>query len=190
MAPAAPPDRTAATTAAKSPPLASGRAASWTTMMAAASGTAASPGPDRLGPGGASRHHDDPARTEIAARTGRRCRDPVLGGNHQHHPVGNAAGRFHRPCGDRTSTQQEELLGTAEPAARSAGDHDRPDRTGSVQGSASLRRTSAVSSSTPRAKVSSETRIWRARLSIRFSPAERPLSLSRMERFLTTSATW
>ena len=58
------------------------------------------------------------------------------------------------------------------------------------QGSASFRRCSAVSSSTPRAKVSSETRIWRARDSIRFSPADRPLSLSRIERFRTTSATW
>ena len=58
------------------------------------------------------------------------------------------------------------------------------------QGSASSRRFSAASSSTSRAKVSSDTRIWRARLSMRFSPADRPLSLSRIERFRTTSATW
>ena len=58
------------------------------------------------------------------------------------------------------------------------------------QVSASFRRSSAVSSSTLSAKVNSDTRIWRARCSMRFSPADRPLSLSRMERFRTTSATW
>ncbi len=40
------------------------------------------------------------------------------------------------------------------------------------------------------AKVSSDTRICRARVSMRFSPADNPLSLSRMDRFRTTSATW
>jgi hypothetical protein len=49
---------------------------------------------------------------------------------------------------------------------------------------------SAVSSSTFSAKVSSDTRIWRALPSMRFSPADRPLSFSRIVRFRTTSATW
>ena len=56
--------------------------------------------------------------------------------------------------------------------------------------STSSRRASAASSSTLSANVSSDTRIWRARASIRFSPADRPLSASRIERFRTTSATW
>ena len=111
-------------------------------------------------------------------------------GHHQDHTVGRRAGGAHRPGGDRVSGQGEELLAAAEPATRAAGHHDGPDGPRSAQGSASLRRTSAVSSSTPRANVSSDTRIWRARLSMRFSPADRPLSLSRMERFRTTSATW
>ena len=58
---------------------------------------------------------------------------------------------------------------------------------GLVSASSSL--ASASSSVTPMAKVSSETRIWRALVSIRFSPADRPLSLSRIDRFRTTSAT-
>ena len=49
---------------------------------------------------------------------------------------------------------------------------------------------SASSSVTLRAKVSSDTRIWRALVSMRFSPADRPLSFSRIDRFRTTSATW
>ena len=51
-------------------------------------------------------------------------------------------------------------------------------------------RPSAASSFTLSAKVSSETRIWRALASMRFSPADRPLSFSRIDRFRTTSATW
>ena len=78
---------------------------------------------------------------------------------------------------------------------RATGNHHGPHghrhwRRLSADGRASFSRSSAVSSSTARAKVSSETKIWRARLSIRFSPADRPLSLSRIERFRTTSATW
>ena len=57
-------------------------------------------------------------------------------------------------------------------------------------GSASSSFFSASSSVTLSAKVSSDTRIWRAFVSMRFSPAERPLSFSRRERFRTTSATW
>ena len=56
--------------------------------------------------------------------------------------------------------------------------------------STASRRASAASSSTLSANVSSDTRIWRARASMRFSPADRPLSASRIERFRTTSATW
>ncbi len=59
-----------------------------------------------------------------------------------------------------------------------------------LYGRAALRRSSASASLTPMAKVSSETRICRALVSIRFSPAERPRSLSRIDRFRTTSATW
>ena len=59
-----------------------------------------------------------------------------------------------------------------------------------LYGRASSSFASASSSVTLRAKVSSDTRIWRALVSMRFSPAERPLSFSRIERFRTTSATW
>ena len=91
--------------------------------------------------------------------------------------------------------REANCLRLAESTPRSTGDDDRPHlRHGATgpgdQVRASFRRSSAVSSSTLRANVSSETRIWRARCSIRFSPAERPLSLSRMDRFRTTSATW
>src|SRR5690606_8975737 len=48
---------------------------------------------------------------------------------------------------------------------------------------------SACSSSVCSASASSETRIWRALASIRFSPADRPRSWSRRERSRTTSAT-
>ena len=37
---------------------------------------------------------------------------------------------------------------------------------------------------------SSEMRIWRALVIMRFSPADRPFSRSRIERFRRTSATW
>ena len=49
---------------------------------------------------------------------------------------------------------------------------------------------SASSSETFNAKLSSDTRMPRARTSIAFSPAERPLVTSRSARFRTTSATW
>ena len=95
----------------------------------------------------------------------------------------------------RAAAERGELLRSAETASRSRRPRrsttpaPRCDRAGD-QVSASFRRSSAVSSSTLRAKVSSDTRIWRARCSMRFSPADSPLSLSRMERFRTTSATW
>ncbi len=151
------------------------------------------PRPGRPAP---SRPGWPPATTTVGPdRLDRQGRTPgVAGGrvagDHQHDPVGDRAGRVHRPGRHRPAGQLEELLGPTEPAAGSARHHDGPDGPRSAQGSASLSRTSAVSSSTPRAKVSSDTRIWRARCSMRFSPADRPLSLSRMERFRTTSATW
>ena len=97
-----------------------------------------------------------------------------------------------------------ELLGHTEAAPGAAGDDDAAGRATAVHAvrmapgtrgrlyfpSAWSRRPSAASSFTLRAKVSSETRIWRALASIRFSPAERPLSFSRIDRFRTTSATW
>ena len=49
---------------------------------------------------------------------------------------------------------------------------------------------SASSSETSRAKLSSETRMPRARTSIAFSPADNPFVTSRSARFRTTSATW
>ncbi len=156
-------------------------------------------GPDRVGPGRTAGHHPVSSarlglvvmvRTRRWIGTGVFLLAPGPTGDHQHHPVRYRSRRLHRPGRHRPSGQREKLLGPSEAAARSACHHDGPDGPRSAQGSASLSLTSAVSSSTPRAKVSSDTRIWRARWSIRFSPAERPLSLSRMDRFRTTSATW
>ena len=77
------------------------------------------------------------------------------------------------------------------PAGRGASSRSRRASYGSaLYGSASSSLASASSSVTLRAKVSSDTRIWRALVSMRFSPAERPLSFSRIDRFRTTSATW
>ena len=129
-------------------------------------------------------------------RRRRRPRGPPSGraGRHDQHHARRRPTR--QAATDRSATvrpaRDDELLGLAEAGAGPAGHDDPPDPAHWrwPYGSASLSRCSAVSSSTARAKVSSETRIWRARLSIRFSPADRPLSLSRMERFRTTSATW
>ncbi len=155
------------------------------------------PGPDRPCPGGAAGHHGIGTPGVVGARPGdgKPGGRPVsgrvgCGRHHQDHPIARGAGGPDGPGGDRRSGQGEELLAGAEALSGAAGHDDGPDGPRWAQGSASLRRTSAVSSSTPRAKVSSDTRIWRARWSMRFSPAERPLSLSRMERFRTTSATW
>ena len=117
-----------------------------------------------------------------------------------------AAGRVDGPLHHGAAAELRELLGAPNrrppPAATTTTHTDtgsppvrRPRaaeaaRAHAGQGSASSRRFSAASSSTSRAKVSSDTRIWRARLSMRFSPADRPLSLSRIDRFRTTSATW
>ena len=103
-----------------------------------------------------------------------------------------------RPFEHRPPAQALILLRPAVPAAGPGGDDDRPHPVGSLgrvhprpaYGRASFSFFSASSSLTPMAKVSSETRIWRARVSMRFSPADRPLSFSRMDRFRTTSATW
>ena len=157
-------------------------------------GDGGQPGAHRGGPGGAAGHDGRRPEGLVTVGTGGRHRpagaDRAVVGDHEHDAVDDLARGTHRPGRDRATGQGEELLGAAEPATRSPGHHDGPDGPRSAQGSASLRRTSAVSSSTPRAKVSSDTRIWRARLSMRFSPADRPLSLSRIERFRTTSATW
>ncbi len=140
-----------------------------------------------------------------------------IGRDHDDHSVDGLPGRRRRPVEHGTPVDLRELLGAAEPVAGPSGHHHRPHHlvapargvpvpvavpvtvrrrpvravsAGCAQGRASSRRSSAVSSSTPRAKVSSETSIWRARLSMRFSPADSPLSLSRIDRFRTTSATW
>ena len=148
------------------------------------------PGPHRGRTGGTSGHH---GRRRVRHR-------PARGGSPGPPSCAGVAGHHQttrRPrAGRRAPTRRRPgarpgggTAWVAEPTPRAGGHHDGPD--GPVgQGSASLRRTSAVSSSTPRAKVSSDTRIWRARLSMRFSPADRPLSLSRIDRFRTTSATW
>ena len=111
--------------------------------------------------------------------------------DHEHDPVADRPARGDRPLGHRAAVKGKELLQLTEAGAGPAGHDDPPHAAHArVYGRASFRRCSAVSSSTARAKVSSDTRIWRARDSMRFSPAERPLSLSRIERFRTTSATW
>ena len=102
-------------------------------------------------------------RALVTVGTGGRHRpagaDRAVVGDHEHDAVDDLARGTHRPGRDRETGQGEELLGAAEPATRSPGHHDGPHGPRSAQGSASLRRTSAVSSSTPRAKVSSDTRI-------------------------------
>ena len=149
------------------------------------------PGPYRCRPGGPAGHH--PVRTEcmggwLPVTVPHRLRSPPPGprGPPRRPPSGPPPPTTPPPVG----RPARRTAWASEPASGPARHHDGPDGPGSAQGSASLSRTSAVSSSTPSAKVSSDTRIWRARLSMRFSPAESPLSLSRMERFLTTSATW
>ncbi len=120
-------------------------------------------------------------------------------GDHEHDTVRHGASRVDRPVEDAAVTELFVLLGqvAAESAATARCDDDRPDRPAGVgvdrsacQLSASSSFFSASSSFTLIANVSSETRIWRALASMRFSPAERPLSFSRSERFRTTSATW
>ena len=106
-------------------------------------------------------------------------------------PVADRRGGGHGPVDDALTAERGELLAGSETVPGTAGDDDRPDDDVAVYlVSASSSLASASSSVTPMAKVNSETRIWRALVSMRFSPAERPLSLSRIERFRTTSATW
>ena len=117
------------------------------------------------------------------------------GGEDEHDAGGRRPAGVDGPFDHRAAGEGGELLRPPEATPGAPGNDDRPHlrhgATGPVdQVSASFRRSSAVSSSTLSAKVSSDTRIWRARCSIRFSPADRPLSLSRMDRFRTTSATW
>ena len=146
------------------------------------------PAAHRVGPGGPAGDDDVGAVAVRGRRTGRRgARAP-----RRRKRAGTPRRPTRAPGGRRAA---ENCLRSPKRRARATGHDDRPHlrhgATGPVdQVSASFRRSSAVSSSTLRAKVSSDTRIWRARCSMRFSPADRPLSLSRMERFRTTSATW
>ena len=144
------------------------------------------PAADRLGPSSAPAHDDvGTMRIELVE----------LAGEDQHDAGRRRTAGLDRPLEHGASAEQQELLVLAETASGATCHDDRPHRghgaTGpAAQVRASFRRSSAVSSSTLRANVSSETRICRARCSMRFSPADRPLSLSRMDRFRTTSATW
>ena len=154
-------------------------------------GTASSPARTdavRVGP---------PATTHCSSAT-------VLVGTWRRDDQHNAcAGAVCAASSDQSTTsrpaQQHELFVAAEAGTAAAGDHDGPTPVtggpasdGPLGTTAALRRASfrPRPPDTPMAKVSSETRIWRARLSILFSPAERPLSLSLFERLRTTSATW
>src|SRR5262249_13684977 len=146
--------------------------------------------------------------------------DPVvLVGDDEHHRVARGRRGVDGVVDETRAAELGELLGPAEALTPTGGDDHRPDARNrhrmryfsaaaflaaaflagaffaaggglSSPFSTSSRRASAASSSTLSANVSSDTRIWRARASMRFSPADRPLSASRMERFRTTSATW
>ena len=173
-------------TAAKRSGEARGRAASWTTITSASAGTAASP--QRTSRRG---WHRPPRRRR---RRASRCLSEPAGSTRTT-PAERGPARRHGPFENRAAAQDGELLQPAEAVPGAPGHDDRPHLCHGATGpgdqvSASFRRSSAVSSSTLSAKVSSDTRIWRARCSMRFSPAERPLSLSRIDRFRTTSATW
>jgi len=99
-----------------------------------------------------------------------------------------------RPLNERATIQFLKLLecGPACSFAASAGRDDRRNRAGDPVGypSTSSSIFSASSSLQFFEKVSSDTRIWRALVSMRFSPADRPFSWSRWWRLRTTSATW
>ena len=124
-----------------------------------------------------------------ATTTSAPCASSVASSGHdEDHLVGDGARCGDARAGGACAPRLGELLAGAEALALARRDDDRGDAHG--QGRTAASRSSAVGSSTFSAKVSSETRIWRARVSIRFSPAESPLSLSRIDRFRTTSATW
>jgi hypothetical protein len=131
------------------------------------------------------------------------------------HPPRAARGAHRRPTGRperarrRTPwpTPKSSAASAAAPSARSARSTDRatgPVRTGPTRagptrdllepGGAYSRPFSslvrAASSVTLRAKLSSDTRMPRARSSMDFSAVDRPLPFSRSARFRTTSATW
>src|ERR1700677_3257421 len=112
----------------------------------------------------------------------------IVRGHDEHDAFGHGAGRSDAVRRHGVVLQDGELLGSAITLALAGGDDDGRDRHDYGRTEASF--SSAASVSTFNANVSSETRIWRARVSMRFSPAERPLSLSRIDRFRTTSATW
>src|SRR5690606_32202170 len=129
--------------------------------------------------------------------------------------AGGAAGHQQRRGQALTGEGPQQTLDEARPAQRreagrlgaapeprsrgSEGEHHGPHggrdrKRGHVGGGAQEARTSsrmvsALASSVFSASASSETRIWRALASIRFSPAERPRSWSRRQRSRTTSET-
>src|SRR6266511_263933 len=120
-----------------------------------------------------------------------------------HHHRGHAVVGLHRldrVDQQRPAGQPHQRLGAlaSEAPPDAGGGHDDADgwrRRGRMGGavydsSASSSIRMAFSSSQWHASTSSETRIWRERCSMRFSPADRPFSRSRTVRSRTTSATW
>ena len=165
--------------------VASGRAASWTTTTSASGGTAASPArtdSDRVAPPG-----DRPRRPRAVPR-GRPHRRAGPG-RRRRTPRGTPR-RTRRPPGGRRAAR------TAW-APRSAGPRPRrrppPRRCRPATGRL---RQGVVEALLGRLLVDAqgEGQLGDEDLagpdSMRFSPADRPLSLSRIERFRTTSATW
>jgi hypothetical protein len=188
------PARTVSMTAVHRLSGASGRAASWTATTSTSRGIASRPArtdSDRV---------DPPATTASAFQ--RAESDKWSGWSTKTRPEqafraissdqsrtglpASSANCFSPPNRDPlpAATTRAQALMSAE---RTSGEERQPCRAG--YGNASSSFFSASASSTPIAKVSSETKIWRARLSIRFSPADRPLSLSLLDRLRTTSAT-
>ncbi len=112
----------------------------------------------------------------------------IVGGHDEHDAFGHGSGCPDAVGRDGVVIHDGELFRSAVALALTGGDDHGRDRHDYGRTEASF--SSAASVSTFNANVSSETRIWRARVSMRFSPADSPLSLSRIERFRTTSATW
>src|SRR6185437_15245629 len=121
------------------------------------------------------------------------------------HPVADRVEHLEAPVEQRTAATHSERLGPGgSKAFAAAGRGNDPDdghawmlylaAAAAPSGSAcdSSIRLSMYSSASPssisRAYISSEARIFFARVNICFSPVERPLSASRRARFLTTSA--
>src|SRR6478609_5516784 len=122
---------------------------------------------------------------------GQRAGSPEVGRGGDDHDVVDLPARKDAPQRveqQRLPEQRGERLGhtSPEPRALTGGDED---DAGAQEARTSSRMASALSSLVFSASASSETRIWRALASIRFSPAESPRSLSRRHRSRTTSAT-